>query len=239
MPWRSLISGACALRAKECRKISPRRRGCFARRTDQGHAGAQFNLAGLYYQGKGVPQDFAEEEKWLRKAARQGFAQAQSRLVEYDNAQSVSRLNFKRTKVLTVFALCLSIGMGLSATKSTVGIAVGIEAFLSLSILLFFDRVLILSSSPPKAAMAFFSVPFMTYLFGVVVAFQGKWPWAIYWIVAGILTVVNSGHVKEIGLMKTSRMYITIGLAMVIFGISGPFYLFDKAWKICKPWVIK
>ncbi len=38
---------------------------------EQGHAEAQTYLAGMYYQGQGVPQDYAEAVKWYRKAADQ------------------------------------------------------------------------------------------------------------------------------------------------------------------------
>jgi len=44
----------------------------------QGEAGAQFGLCNLYYQGRGVPQDYAEATKWCRSAADQGHALAQS-----------------------------------------------------------------------------------------------------------------------------------------------------------------
>jgi TPR repeat protein len=46
----------------------------------QGNAAAQFNLGVAHYVGLGVPQDFAEAEKWLRLAAEQGHADAQSYL---------------------------------------------------------------------------------------------------------------------------------------------------------------
>ncbi len=41
---------------------------------EQGNAEAQFNLGGMYRQGRGVPQDDAEAMKWYRKAAEQGDA---------------------------------------------------------------------------------------------------------------------------------------------------------------------
>jgi TPR repeat protein len=46
-------------------------------RAEQGDANAQYDLARLYYQGKGVPQDYAEAARWYRKAADQGNAKAQ------------------------------------------------------------------------------------------------------------------------------------------------------------------
>ena len=43
----------------------------------QGDAGAQFSLGGMYLRGKGVPQDYREAAKWFRLAADQGDADAQ------------------------------------------------------------------------------------------------------------------------------------------------------------------
>ena len=41
-------------------------------RAEEGDAKAQHDLAGMYYYGKGVPQDYAEAVRWYRKAARPG-----------------------------------------------------------------------------------------------------------------------------------------------------------------------
>lgn len=46
-------------------------------RAEHGDANAQYDLARLYYQGKGVPQDYSEAFGWYRKAADQGNAKAQ------------------------------------------------------------------------------------------------------------------------------------------------------------------
>jgi hypothetical protein len=46
-------------------------------RAEQGDAKAQSNLAGLYYYGKGVPQDYAAAASWYRKAADQGNGEAE------------------------------------------------------------------------------------------------------------------------------------------------------------------
>ena len=43
---------------------------------EAGNAEAQFKLGSLYAEGKVVPNDFAEANKWLRKAGDQGHAQA-------------------------------------------------------------------------------------------------------------------------------------------------------------------
>ena len=44
---------------------------------EQGDALAQFNLAVMYAEGQGVPQDYQETARWLRMAAEQGDRSAQ------------------------------------------------------------------------------------------------------------------------------------------------------------------
>ncbi len=46
-------------------------------RAEQGAAKVQFNLGNMYFEGKGVPQDYQEAAKWYRKAAEQGYVEAQ------------------------------------------------------------------------------------------------------------------------------------------------------------------
>lgn len=46
-------------------------------RAEQGDVAAEYKLAQLYYEGRGVPQDYAEASRWYRKAAEQGYAIAQ------------------------------------------------------------------------------------------------------------------------------------------------------------------
>ncbi len=56
----------------------------------KGDANAQANLAGLYHDGQGVKQDFAEALKWYRLAAVQGAPKAQSNLgFMYANGEGV------------------------------------------------------------------------------------------------------------------------------------------------------
>jgi len=50
---------------------------------DQGDAAGYFWAAGLYLQGKGVPQDRAEGAKWLTLAAEQGHLESQVLLANY------------------------------------------------------------------------------------------------------------------------------------------------------------
>ncbi len=47
---------------------------------EQGDAAAQYNLGTLYFNGQGVPKNYAEAEKWFRLAANQGNAMAQTAL---------------------------------------------------------------------------------------------------------------------------------------------------------------
>ena len=51
--------------------------GMFKHYAEQGDAEAQYVLGMLYYDGKGVNQDFQLSAKWIRKAAEQGRADAQ------------------------------------------------------------------------------------------------------------------------------------------------------------------
>ncbi|TNI10976.1 hypothetical protein CF134_19790 [Aeromonas salmonicida] len=44
---------------------------------EQGDASAQYNLGGMYYYGRGVPQDYKQAITWFHKAAEQGIAIAQ------------------------------------------------------------------------------------------------------------------------------------------------------------------
>jgi len=57
-----------------------------------GNREAQFQLGGLYADGQGVPQDYAQSREWYRKAAAQGHALAQNNLgVMYHLGQGVQQ----------------------------------------------------------------------------------------------------------------------------------------------------
>jgi len=57
---------------------------------NQGNAAAQFFLGAMYYEGRGVQQNYAEAAKWYRLAADQGNAHAQNNLgLMYDQGQGV------------------------------------------------------------------------------------------------------------------------------------------------------
>ncbi len=71
----------------------------FGVRAEQGDANAQYVLARLYYQGKGVPQDYTEAFNWYRKAADRGNTKAEYKVgfmydwgsgVQQDYTQAVS-----------------------------------------------------------------------------------------------------------------------------------------------------
>ena len=62
----------------------------FAALAEQGGVNAQFNLAFMYEDGQGVPQDYKQAVKWYAKAAEQGMAEAQHNLGGmYENGQGV------------------------------------------------------------------------------------------------------------------------------------------------------
>ena len=59
---------------------------------DQGFAAAQYNLAFMYEDGRGVQQDEREAARWYRRAAGQSYVDAQNNLgVMYFQGRGVSR----------------------------------------------------------------------------------------------------------------------------------------------------
>ena len=62
------------------RRTTPRRRGGIARLPTKALPHAQSNLGCLYAYGRGVAQDYAEAARWCRKAADQGYTNAQNSL---------------------------------------------------------------------------------------------------------------------------------------------------------------
>ena len=62
------------------------------RLAEQGDAEAQYKLGWSFYEGRGVPRDYAEAAHWYRRAADQGHAEAQVKLggmYEEDQDQAV------------------------------------------------------------------------------------------------------------------------------------------------------
>ncbi len=77
----ALIGGAAALwfmyKAKTNeRKLADEARVCL-QRAQQGDAKAECDLGQMYFNGRGVPRDYAEVLRWERKAADQGYARAE------------------------------------------------------------------------------------------------------------------------------------------------------------------
>ncbi len=61
-------------------------------RAEQGNAEAQLGLGGMYFSGRGVPEDAAEGVRWWRLAAEQGHLPAQTGLGgRYYNGRGVVR----------------------------------------------------------------------------------------------------------------------------------------------------
>ena len=59
---------------------------------EQGNVAAQYNLGGMYYTGRGVPQNYAEAARWYQMAAEQGFVYAQLNLGSiYENGIGVPK----------------------------------------------------------------------------------------------------------------------------------------------------
>ena len=66
---------------------------------EKGDVDAQSNLGLLYYNGLGVPQDYAEAAKWFRKSADQGSSAAQYYLgLCYRNGKGVIQDDSKAVK---------------------------------------------------------------------------------------------------------------------------------------------
>jgi TPR repeat protein len=59
---------------------------------EQGNSAAQYNIGLMYYEGKGVAQDYKEAVRWYRLAALQGYAMAQLNLGGmYDAGKGVAQ----------------------------------------------------------------------------------------------------------------------------------------------------
>jgi TPR repeat protein len=92
----AVIGGAATLwsvhKTKENeRKLADAARACRLR-AEQGDLKAEFDLAHMYYIGRGVPRNLAEAFRWCRKAADQGNAKAEYDLAHlYLEGEGVSR----------------------------------------------------------------------------------------------------------------------------------------------------
>ena len=81
---RALVRSRCTPRASASRTGPRRPAGCRRRGRvvpgELGDARAQYNLGGLYAEGRGVPPDAAGAVAWYRRAAEQGHVRAQYNL---------------------------------------------------------------------------------------------------------------------------------------------------------------
>jgi len=72
---------------------------------EAGSAAAQYNLALLYVDGKGVPLDYGEAANWFRRAAEQDYEPAQHNLgAMYGSGQGVKRDYIQAYKWLNLCA---------------------------------------------------------------------------------------------------------------------------------------
>jgi hypothetical protein len=72
---------------------------------EKGSAAAEFNLGLLYYDGRGVAQDFTEAAQWFERSADQGYGKAQYNLGEmYAIGKGVKRDYVQSYKWLSVCA---------------------------------------------------------------------------------------------------------------------------------------
>jgi TPR repeat protein len=73
---------------------------------EQGNAQAQFNLGSLYYQGRGVRQDYTEAAQWMRKAAEQGhiFAQVTLGSIHAEGVQGAIQKDYPQALMWFIFA---------------------------------------------------------------------------------------------------------------------------------------
>jgi Sel1 repeat len=94
----AVICGAAITWLVHERKLKEAASVCRAS-AEQGDAKAQYRLGSLYYDGQGVPKDYAEALRWYRKSADQGDAGGQNGLgflyfhgqgVPQDDAEAVS-----------------------------------------------------------------------------------------------------------------------------------------------------
>ena len=85
---------------------------------DKGEAWAQYNLALMYDDGRGVPADDATAVEWYTKAAEQGYADAQGNLaLMYANGEGVPQYD-----VMAYMWWNLAAAQGIESAKTNKGI---------------------------------------------------------------------------------------------------------------------
>ena len=75
--WPRTALDSCITRVKECRRTTPRLSAGTTKPPIRVTRKLNTLSANMYYYGQGVPQDDSEAAAWYRKAAEQGYAQAQ------------------------------------------------------------------------------------------------------------------------------------------------------------------
>jgi TPR repeat protein len=87
---------------------------------DQGHGFAQESLAGLYWSGAGVRQDYTEAAKWYRNAADQGLSCSQLQLGQmYQDSQGFTKNNVLAYMWMNL-ASTYELGIGTDCSRSAV-----------------------------------------------------------------------------------------------------------------------
>jgi hypothetical protein len=91
---------------------------------EQGNADAQAFMGWIYYEGKGVPQDYTKAVKWYKLAAEQGDADPQFKLaLMYDLGQGVPK---DYTEAVKWYVLAAEQGNFLAQNKLGVMYALGL-----------------------------------------------------------------------------------------------------------------
>ena len=70
----------------------------YRRAAEQGHARAQYNLGGMYAEGRGVPPDAVEAHMWLTIAASRSTGAEREQIVTARAAVAVRRRGTRRTR---------------------------------------------------------------------------------------------------------------------------------------------
>ena len=86
-------------------------------RAEKGDTDAQVDLGNLYFEGKGIPQDYAEAVRWYRLAVEQGSARGQNNLgISYANGSGVPMNKEEAARWYRLAA-----DQGLAAAQSNLG----------------------------------------------------------------------------------------------------------------------
>ncbi|HLW78481.1 MAG TPA: tetratricopeptide repeat protein, partial [Terriglobia bacterium] len=105
---------------------------------EQGNAEAQVLVALMYHQGRGVPRDFVQAEKWYKAAADQGNAQAEcqlgSMILKKDTVQGLKLLKLSAQQGFTDAYLILGLAYMNMDTKDVPRDLVQADMWLNLAV---------------------------------------------------------------------------------------------------------